>query len=94
MEFERKSPAEKKSPTEAAVPSPRTTSSPRKQAAEAGGTPGGGTPQLKRGGGSQYRGYLNRAGPQALGSKEIPEVVVDISSRNQIDNIFFYFAEE
>ena len=69
MEFEKKSPV--KSPPKPATPSPKKV--PQKKTTPAAASDTDGTPRLKRGG-SNYRGYLARAGPQALGSKEIPEV--------------------
>ena len=72
MEFEKKSPV--KSPPKPITPSPKklTPKKPSPATPAAAASDSERTPQLRRGG--SYRSYLARAGPQALGSKEIPEV--------------------
>ncbi len=68
------SPSPSKEEAKKTSPSPKKFSPERKKASPVEeGTPSSSTPGLKRGG-SGYRGYLNRAPPQALGSKEIPVV--------------------
>ena len=74
MEFEKKTPS--KTPPKPATPSPKKA--PAKKPSPEAASDTDGTPQLKRGG-SNYRGYLARAGPQALGSKKIPEVSISLS---------------
>ncbi len=67
--FEKQSPSSRKEETKKASPEPKKTSPGGE------GTPSSSTPGLKRGV-SGYRGYLKRAPPQALGSKEIPVVCI------------------
>ena len=67
------SPSPVKEEPKKASPAPKKASPSPKKTSPGEGTPSSSTPGLKRGG-SGYRGYLNRAPPQALGSKEIPVV--------------------
>ena len=78
MEFEKKSPV--KSPPKPVTPSPKkvTPKKPSPATPAAAASDSERTPQLKRGG--SYRSYLARAGPQALGSKEIPQVRTSLVS--------------
>ena len=78
MEFEKKSPV--KSPPKPVTPSPKkvTPKKPNPATPAAAASDSERTPQLKRGG--SYRSYLARAGPQALGSKEIPQVRTSLVS--------------